>query len=879
MTLFVVLCVLFVATLAGQFVAVRTELGMADLGFEAQRTSDALVGVHPGWPELDMGDRLISINGLDPTREDFFSLKTKVAPGPVTVVFERDGEVRQLTGEAVPMPVPKMLAVLARWLTGVVLVLLGMVVFLLRPGAKVSWLFFVFLGELGMVVVIGPGFPLRGMTTFAMVGTLFISAPAFGVHLFTEFPSELPKVRPLVWVMHALTVVVGLGYGLVFLTGRFSPEAQGLYASVTRVLTVLVALPMLSVVTYQWWAARKNGTARLEAMTRTLMLATYLGLFVPLVVNVIVRVLRLEGSWAHQVSAAAVIAFALTAASVTVQHNPFEIDRYAGAVVGYVVTLGALGALFVSSLIVVPLVVKRLGFANSSEALVVVTALTFASFGPVYRRLRKAVDRWFSREQADALQTSDVFRRIADSVQNESQSVSLGRVVEAAMLLGAERSALWQVDASGRSFHRVLWQGGPASVEPQPRDGPLAPALDRSGGVAHLSPGRLPAETQEALWQVDLAMSAPVRAHGVPVGFLAVGRRASGFGYRDEDLAFLDTLASQAGLALERGEVVRQIGRYRVERRLATGGMAEIFVAWQLGPGGFERKVALKRLLPELAEDPRSAAGLLDEARITARLQHPNIAQVYEVGLEAGQHFIAMEFIEGAALRSIMAGQHASGLATPLPVALAVAQGLLGALEHAHQLKDADGTLLNVVHRDVTPANVLVSSRGEAKLLDFGLVMASTRLFRTQTGVARGTVPYMSPEQAMHDTVDARSDVFAAGATLYELFTGVRAFPEGVTGPRPAPASTVNAKLPKAFDQVFTGALAFSMNERYPSAAAFWQALVNAAGATPVAPAAEVAEWVARHAKHADPPPKSEAKTRSSSVPVGQDDPTGRLET
>jgi eukaryotic-like serine/threonine-protein kinase len=306
-----------------------------------------------------------------------------------------------------------------------------------------------------------------------------------------------------------------------------------------------------------------------------------------------------------------------------------------------------------------------------------------------------------------------------------------------------------------------------------------------------------------------------------------------------------------------------------VERRLATGGMAEVFIAWQLGPGGFERKVALKRLLPELAEDPRHAASLLDEARIAARLSHRNVAQIYEVGLEAGQHFIAMEFVDGPPLRALIAAARKRGEPVPLALWLEIAQSLLAALEHAHTVKDVQGESMGVVHRDVTPANLLVARTGEAKLVDFGLVLANTRLFRTQTGIARGTLPYMSPEQAAGELVDFRADLYSATATLYELLTLRRAFPEGpYVGEGPARASLTRPGLPVALDAVFARGFAASREGRPSSAAELSAEFTKAAGVTP-ASEAEVAVWVsALLVDVGELKPRSEEATRSVEAPT-----------
>src|SRR5581483_9782430 len=277
-----------------------------------------------------------------------------------------------------------------------------------------------------------------------------------------------------------------------------------------------------------------------------------------------------------------------------------------------------------------------------------------------------------------------------------------------------------------------------------------------------------------------------------------------------------------------------------------VGGMAEVFLAWQMGEGGFERKVALKRLLPDLAEDPRFTAMLLDEARIASRLSHRHIAQVLDVGKEGDQYFIAMEFVDGPALRRLLVWSQRTQAHIPIPIALAVADTMLSALDYAHALTDDKGEPLHIVHRDVTPQNVLLTLRGEVKLVDFGLARASTRQFRTETGVVRGTLPYMSPEQAQQGPVDQRTDVYAASATLYELFTGVRAFPQGPTQDVPKPPSQLRPGLKSALDAVLAKGLASEAPARWVTAGQLRAAMLEALLPERPASDSETANWLQR---------------------------------
>jgi len=213
-------------------------------------------------------------------------------------------------------------------------------------------------------------------------------------------------------------------------------------------------------------------------------------------------------------------------------------------------------------------------------------------------------------------------------------------------------------------------------------------------------------------------------------------------------------------------------GRYRLLRRLAFGGMAEIFLAVLHRDQGFEKRVVLKRILPQFSADPSFVQMFIDEAVVAARISHPNIVQVYDFGNVEGIYFIAMEYVDGVDLRRVLAND--AGL-TGAQVA-AIGEGVARALAHAHNLADDAGAPLNIVHRDVSPHNIMLSRAGEAKLMDFGIAKAEARVSKTATGTIKGKVAYMAPEQAAGNIVDKRSDQFALGLVLWECVTGERMF-------------------------------------------------------------------------------------------------------
>jgi serine/threonine protein kinase len=214
-------------------------------------------------------------------------------------------------------------------------------------------------------------------------------------------------------------------------------------------------------------------------------------------------------------------------------------------------------------------------------------------------------------------------------------------------------------------------------------------------------------------------------------------------------------------------------GKYRLIASLGHGGMADVFLAVAQGPVGFNKLQVIKRLRPNLAEEPEFLAMFLDEARLAARLNHPNIVQTNEVGEVAGQYFIAMEYLDGQPLHRII-HRGAKGGALTRAMGLKILADTLAGLHAAHELCDYDGSPLSVVHRDASPHNVFVTYEGQTKVVDFGIAKAATRSADTRTGVLKGKIGYMAPEQARCEQVDRRADVFSIGVILWEMLANTR---------------------------------------------------------------------------------------------------------
>lgn len=219
-----------------------------------------------------------------------------------------------------------------------------------------------------------------------------------------------------------------------------------------------------------------------------------------------------------------------------------------------------------------------------------------------------------------------------------------------------------------------------------------------------------------------------------------------------------------------------QFGKYLLLERIGIGGMAEVFKAKTFGAEGFERLVAIKRILPHLIEDDDFVKMFIDEAKIAVRLQHPNIVGIHDLGRAGGTLYIAMELVPGRDVRALYDVGQERGIRTPIGIACHIVMKMCEALHHAHFATGPRGEPLKVIHRDVSPQNVLLSFDGEVKVADFGLAKARGRMVQTQAGVVKGKLAYMSPEQLRGDEIDHRVDVFGLGIVLFELLAGTRLF-------------------------------------------------------------------------------------------------------
>ena len=303
---------------------------------------------------------------------------------------------------------------------------------------------------------------------------------------------------------------------------------------------------------------------------------------------------------------------------------------------------------------------------------------------------------------------------------------------------------------------------------------------------------------------------------------------------------------------LDRGGQQR-LDRYELVAELASGGMATVFLGRILGAGGFQRFVAIKRLHPHLASEQEFVEMFLDEARLAASIHHPNVVPILEVGTSDRGYYLVMEYIEGDTLARLLARAATSRQRIPVPIVIRIVLDTLAGLHAAHELKDDNDHHLNLVHRDVSPQNILVGINGTARITDFGVARAATRLSSTRSGQLKGKLAYMAPEQARGGQIDRRADLFAVGTVLWEVLADKRLFKgEGEADTlnrvlfEPIPKlRDINPEIEPALETVTMKSLDRDPDKRYPTASAFADELEKAARAiASIASVREVADYV-----------------------------------
>src|SRR5467141_1335373 len=273
-------------------------------------------------------------------------------------------------------------------------------------------------------------------------------------------------------------------------------------------------------------------------------------------------------------------------------------------------------------------------------------------------------------------------------------------------------------------------------------------------------------------------------------------------------------------------DVGTYFGKYFLMKKLAAGGMGEVFIAKQQGPAGFQKVLVVKKILGHLTESKEFTEAFLGEARLAAQMNHRNIVQVFELGQQDGAYFIAMEYVQGKSLRDVIDATMRRKEKVPAELCRMLAEQICDGASYAHNLTDMAGRSLNLVHRDLNPQNVLIAYTGDVKIIDFGIAKSELSTVKTEAGMIKGKFVYMSPEQSLAKKLDKRSDIFAIGISLYEMLTGINPFHknnivltlEAVQRYEPPPPSEYDPSY-APFDPIISKALAKDRDRRYSDAA------------------------------------------------------------
>ena len=277
----------------------------------------------------------------------------------------------------------------------------------------------------------------------------------------------------------------------------------------------------------------------------------------------------------------------------------------------------------------------------------------------------------------------------------------------------------------------------------------------------------------------------------------------------------------------------QQFGKYQLLQKIAVGGMAELYRAKVTGDHGFEKRVAIKKILPHLSDEGNLVKAFIDEAKLAALLQHENIIQIYDFGSIDGEYFIAMEYLFGKDLRKLIHKLRKKGSPLDLESTLYIISRICAGLDYSHKLKDLQGKPLNIIHRDINPQNIFLTYEGQVKIIDFGIAKAANHNSTTHECLVKGKIAYMSPEQVSGSKVDGGSDLYSLGTTLYQLTTGqlpfvadsFAALAHKICNDKQVDATKIRGDLPACLNRIINKAMRKQREDRYKDGAQMAKAL------------------------------------------------------
>ncbi|MEM6792860.1 MAG: serine/threonine-protein kinase [Acidobacteriota bacterium] len=863
------------------------------VGLEVHALSGAVAGFDvESWSELKTGDLIHAVDGLEVEGEP---LRIRLAldaldVGPVALEVERLGEKRTVIGAVTAAAAGDRWAVWLRWAIGCWLLVLSLGVFAWRrheavPSARFFALGAALAAHQLSALALAPR-PEAALLTERLALALAAGA---GAHLALRHPRDLLAARGLgasaLAALYAPVLVPAAAFLLLPGAGAgFSFSSRPLAAAVLDAslpLAWIWATFGVAAAAYQlrlaskppdaaasWTpaaspesAAAPAEEADYEAMVRAraLLVALFLGLTPP----ALLAAARVFEPAAESLIWSFAFVFTLSMmAYAALRRNLIALDRLSATLTAHGATALVLAAAFTGLVMALGELFGGVEAFHSPLAGAAAAGACFMLFQPLYRRLSRFVDFLFRRHSRDRGLEVQVLQGLATAVRARSLGEAFEAAVECLDVLEAEHCELWARGPDGRSLVRLNRRPASARAAQAPPplqalDGALARSLALgSGGVEAQADRVFDSAGQDALWDLALALAAPIATASERLeGFIAVGRKKNGTPFSRQDRLFLEAVAAHMAIAFDRNwQRSQRIGAYVLRQRLGTGGMAEVLLAEKQGPGGFGRRVAMKRILPHLAHEKDAIQMFLDEARIAARLHHPNIVQIYDIEEHDRTYYLTMELMSGPSLATwIRAARERPDLLPPSAVA-AIADALLEALGHVHKSTDESGRALGLVHRDVKPANVLTSLSGDVKLGDFGIARADFRLYQTAPGQSRGTPSYMAPEALFGQEATPRTDLFAAAAVLFEVLTLEMAFPKGSRkSPLPELPSRLGEERIARLNAFFERALADDPAERFAGAGEMLVAFQTALDTRSAASRRQLAAWLAEIASSSSP--------------------------